>query len=88
MKLKKVDGRMNGHNLFKYYVSFGYNSHQNFCDIREWCWEQWGPSCEFEYWSKINSTNGAWCWVSDKYTKRIYLATDKEGQWFLLKWGS
>jgi len=87
MKLKKVDGRMNGHGTYKYCVNFNYKTAQNFCDIRKWCWEQWGASDDYEFIPKIKDPNIAWCWVNDKYTMRIYLATDKEGQWFLLKWG-
>jgi hypothetical protein len=87
MKLKKIDRRMNGYGMFKYCVNFNYVTLQNFCDIRKWCSEQWGPSDDLEFIEKIKNPNMAWCWVNDQYTMRIYIATDKEAQWFLLKWG-
>jgi hypothetical protein len=85
MKLKKIDRRMNGYGKFKYCINFG--QIQSFCDIRRWCSEQFGLSDDFEFFEKIKEPNTAWCWVNDQYTMRIYLATDKEAQWFLLKWG-
>ena len=87
MKLKKIDRRMNGYGMFKYCVNFNYVTVQNFCDIRKWCSEQWGASDDLEFIEKIKNPNMAWCWVNDQYTMRIYIATDKEAQWFLLKWG-
>ena len=87
MKLKKIDRRMNGYGMFKYCVNFNYVTLQNFCDIRKWCSEQWGPSDDLEFIEKIKNPNMAWCWVNDQYTMRIYIATDKEAQWFILKWG-
>jgi hypothetical protein len=88
MKLKKVDARMNGHGKFKYYANFPYKTDQAFCDVRKWCWEQWGASDDLEFIDKIKDPNQSWSWVNDKYTRRIYLATDKEAQWFILKWGN
>ena len=87
MKLKKIDRRMNGYGKFKYCINFNYTTVQNFCDIRRWCSEQWGASDDLEFFEKIKEPNTAWCWVNDQYTMRIYIATDKEAQWFLLKWG-
>lgn len=78
---------MNGYGMFKYCVNFNYVTVQDFCDIRKWCSEQWGPSDDLEFIEKIKNPNMAWCWVNDQYTMRIYIATDKEAQWFLLKWG-
>jgi len=86
MKLNKIDGRMNGHGVFKHYVNL--TSAQKFSDIRKWCWEQFGPSDDLEFFYKLTDPNIKWSWVNDKYTMRIYLASDAEAQWFLLKWGS
>lgn len=87
MKLKKIDGRMNGFGTFKYCINFNYTTVQQFCDIRKWCWDQWGASDDYEFIGKIKDPNISWSWTNDQYTMRIYLATDKEAQWFLLKWG-
>jgi hypothetical protein len=87
MKLKKIDRRMNGYGKFKYCINFNYVTVQDFCDVRRWCSEQWGASDDFEFLEKIKEPNTVWCWVNDQYTMRIYIATDKEAQWFILKWG-
>lgn len=80
----KLDKRFNGHNFFRYAASFNSLQSDKFCDVRNWCWEQWGPSSEYEYWRP--SRNPAWCWISDDYKLRILLADSKELQWYLLKW--
>jgi hypothetical protein len=88
MKLKRLDRRMNGYGTFKYCVNFNYVTTQDFCDIRKWCAEQWGNSDDLEFIEKIKNPNTTWCWVNDQYTMRIYLATDKEAQWFGLRWSN
>ena len=77
---------MTGHGIFKYYVNFAHNFEQEFCDVRKWCWGQWGASDDYEFLPVIKGPNIAWCWLNDKYTMRIYLASDKEAQWFTLRW--
>ena len=88
MKLKKVNGRMTGHDIFKYCIDFDFRTAQQFSNIRRWCWEQFGPSDDFEFFQKLSDPNIKWCWINDNYKMRIYLASDGEVQWFLLKWGS
>jgi hypothetical protein len=83
----KLDRRHKGFSNFKYYVEFPYSKEiDNFVEQREWCWEQWGPSCEIDVWYKITKSNWAWCWIMDDYRKRLYFATDKEYTFWLLKW--
>jgi hypothetical protein len=81
---------MNGHGHFKWSVTFNGTTADitNFCDQREWCWEQWGPSREYEFWIRTpeDKRNPAYCWIVDKWTIRLYLGSDKEAQWFGLKW--
>lgn len=67
---------------------------QEWFALREWCWETWGPSKEIEDWirgtsfapDKLVSQNTHWCWQNDKYATRIYLTSDKELNWFTLRW--
>ena len=63
---------MNGHGTFKYYVNFNYTTTQEFCDIRKWCWEQWGPSDDLEFIEKIKDPNISWSWLIDKYQNTMY----------------
>lgn len=67
---------------------------QEWFELREWCWTTWGPSKEIEDWLKATmidptthvSQNTHWCWQNDKYATRIYLTSDKELNWFTLRW--
>lgn len=67
--------------------------------LREWCWETWGPSKELDDWLDSLSLAGAnpiapmshnlhWCWQNDKYATRIYLADEKDLNWFTLRWSN
>ena len=61
-------------------------------ELREWAWTTWGPSCERDYWLHIlrynieHTLNTHWCWHTDNGECRLYLRTDKEANWFKLKW--
>lgn len=84
MKLKKLDKRNKGYGHYKFMASFRNKFEQEkFFQVRNWCWEQWGPSSELEF-SEIR--NSAWAWLVDEWEMKIYIATDKEYQWFLLRW--
>lgn len=70
---------------------------QEWFEVREWCWETWGASKELDSWltdrnlainemDKLVGHNAQWCWQNDTYSTRIYLATDKELNWYKLRW--
>lgn len=86
VKLSKLDRRMNGYGSFKYVAKMNRNGPGTalFKEIRNWCWEQWGPSCELEL--HKDTDNPLYCWKMDEFELRVYLATDKEASWFHLKW--
>jgi hypothetical protein len=47
LKLEKLDGRHSGHFFFQYRVwVHGSDRIRDFIQIRNWCWEVWGSSCE------------------------------------------
>jgi hypothetical protein len=79
---------MNGYGEFKYFAEFPSFERDRFCKYRIWCWEQWGPSCEFQLWPKVTDPNPAWCWNNIDYNTRIYFREDSQYSWFLLTWGS
>lgn len=87
MKVKKLDRRMSGHGDFARCVDFSGKEYSRFIEIRNWCWDQWGPSCEYNFWCRISNPNPAWCWLTDEWRTRIYFTSDKEAQWYHLKWG-
>ena len=80
----KLDKRFTGYPQFTRYVEL-YQPDQ-FCEIRNWCWEQWGPSSEYMIYKE--ERNPAWCWISDQYRQRVLFTGEKEYAWFLLKWVS
>ena len=94
MKIKLLDKRMNGYGKFKYGVDFTYNwKGTRFDHARTWCWENYGASVELDIWEDLpeNERNPLWAWDRGQYNKSfrcmIYLATDKEANWFRLRWG-
>lgn len=93
MKLKKLDKRMTGFGLFTHVADFTYGKEdrRKFVEARNWCQEQWGNTCEIDLWQSFNDLqNPAWSWERGEFNKsyrcRIFLATEKEAQWFSLKW--
>lgn len=61
-----------------------------FHEIRDWCIATWGMSCEREHYLSLTakklSANPHWCWHSDFYETKIYLADEKDANWFKLRW--
>lgn len=88
MKAKKIDRRMNGYGEFEYLLEFLKHERENFCKYRIWCWDQWGPSCEFENWDKLKEPNQSWCWGVGEYNSRIYFRDKSQYSWWLLTFGS
>jgi hypothetical protein len=86
MNLKKLDRRNKGYDNFKYMAIFNHKEKEKFCQIRNWCWEQWGAGCEIDFFHTVTSRSNEWSWLIDEFRMNIYIATDKEYQWFLLKW--
>jgi len=87
MKIKKLTKQFRGYGLFKYCEEFSSLDITNFCQKRNWCWEQWGPSSELRICEKYDNHNKKWCWLFDDHRIRIYLGTDAEISWYSLKWG-
>lgn len=105
LQVVRLDKRWAGYRQFRYCINFveHYMSSRNdrlrlFNDIRSWCTDTWGVSCERDIYiilaedlSKAkhdDSLNGHWAWHSDLNTGtfRFYLKTDKEVEFFMLRW--
>lgn len=74
---------------------WGRSSYVQFMALRQSCVEAWGMSCERELYLKIAHEktnemllNNHWAWHSDinNGQYRIYLKSDAERAWLLLKW--
>ena len=84
-KITKLDKRYNGHLRFAYCVSpvtSGIQGAKDLVELRNWCWENYGPSTELEW-----AEQGAiWAWDTQFHHKRIYLKGEAESTFFLLKY--
>lgn len=97
-KINKLDRRHNGNGLWKYYITVKRptttrrEAKNTFFQIRDWAWTTWGPSKELLEWVEdqgnihAHCQNEHWSWQSDIYHVRLYLRTDKELSFFLLRW--
>ena len=101
--VRKTDKRFTGSDILHYVVDIKHGSFpviynkfstgqqlKKFQDVRNWCIETWGMSCEREHYLHLLAddveVNTHWCWHSEFYDIKIYLRTDKEANWFKLKW--
>ena len=81
---KLLDGRYTGNELFQYRIDFNYIQREQFKQIRNWCWETFGPSCELHFLA-VDEIK-VWAWTTDSYRVRLYLKSDKEVNWYKLRW--
>ena len=82
-RLFELDKRYNGHGEFKWAVDNV--STAKMIEIRNWCWETFGPSDEVD--NGIACTPGrVWSWQHTQYITRILLKSDAEATLFKLKW--
>lgn len=102
LKFTKLDKRHRGHDTFKYYVTVSKKVHSYrfktsyvpFFGLRCMCAELWGMSCERDMYLKAQNENRTdllnnhWAWHTDLNNSqyRIYLRSDEEKAWLLLKW--
>ncbi len=86
MKIVKLDRRYTGGRQFDYAVEFThpYKDGELFCDVREWCWQTWGPGRELKFVDVKSTPN--WSFMTDNYRTRIYLSDTQEVEWFTLRW--
>jgi hypothetical protein len=101
-RVSKTDRRHTANHVFKYYaepeLGIGRDNRiERFKELREWCWEMFGPACERDFVvlrPVPNFTTGEtkmqsverWAWYSEFNNLRIYLRGDEEMTFFTLKW--
>jgi hypothetical protein len=93
--VNKLDRRHKGYNQFTHYIvpvwSNTLNDKLKFFEWRNWCWATWGPGMEREQAIEFGSDQyhvGRWAWHTDERQKRLYFATEKELNWFVMTWSS
>lgn len=92
VKFRKLDARFRGYPDFQWMAEAPrYGSWAQrvtiFSEIRRWCWENFGPSDEYDIWYYVGSEsrNPDWSWNFVNGKMRIYL-NDKSYSWAILKW--
>lgn len=63
----------------------------DFVKMRNWCWEQWGPSCEdhvYVWATSQHPVNLHWAWRNNDLDQKCYLyfRGDEELTFFNLSW--
>jgi len=84
MYVTKLDRRYTGSDVFKYCVEFTWLESRKYTEVRQWCWETFGPSAEILY-ARQFYKDAKYAWMSDK-SLRVYLKTEQELEWFNLRW--
>jgi hypothetical protein len=91
----RLDRRHKGYNKYSHYVTPVWSStladKLRYFEWRAWCWNTWGPGLEREAILQFGThltENPKWAWHVDTYSKRLYFASEKELNWFILTWSS
>lgn len=93
--ITKLDRRHKGYSHFSHYITPVWTSSLadklKYFEWRTWCWSTWGPGMEREVILEFGTNlieKPKWAWNVDTYSKRLYFASEKELNWFILTWGS
>jgi hypothetical protein len=99
--ISKINKRFKGAGHWEYLISVPHyrDSRELFFEMREWCWNTWGPSKEISDWMEDTNSdlytpvsfNQSWCWSHDSgtphgVTHRLYIRGEKELVLFKLRW--
>jgi len=94
MQLEKLDGRHALSTFFSHRVRLGTSDIAVYIQIRNWCWENYGPGIDRDtFWAiqyhevmdKLDGFNPKWAWHKDDRKYYIYLK-DELLTYFSLKW--
>jgi hypothetical protein len=94
IKLENLDGRHNASHIFSsraWVLPDGGNARLNFINIREWCWETFGPGVERDLipltFVPGQASPYKWAFHYDPYRNSCYIYLKRELLTaFLLKW--
>ena len=91
--ITKLDRRHTGYSQFTHYINPVWTSSLadkiEFFEWRKWCWETFGPGMERDNASLFGSRQFEacrWAWHTEKSARRLYFASEKELNWFNMKW--
>ena len=91
----KLDKRHKGYQQFTHYIQPIWSSRLEdklkFFEWRNWCWNTWGPGYEREIALEFGDRQFSvcrWAWHTEDRSRRLYFASEKELNWFVLTWSS
>lgn len=98
-KVSKTDKRHTGKEVFGYVCAVQPGKvlklserYALFNEIRDWCIQTWGNSCERDHYLAMYNAgmydriNEHWSWHTEYYETKLYFRTDKQANWFKLRW--
>lgn len=93
--INKLDKRHTGYNQFTHYIVPVYSTRLEdklrFFEWRNWCWATWGPGYERDIAMQLGSRQfevARWAWHTEDKMRRLYFASQKELNWFVLTWAT
>jgi hypothetical protein len=94
-QVTRLDRRHKGYSQFSHYITPVWSSRLEdklkFFEWRNWCWATWGPGVEREVAIDFGSDYypvARWAWHTQDNAKRLYFASEKELNWFVLTWSA
>jgi len=99
--IRKTDRRYTGWQTFAYVVDFRkqpwgmimttdrVERFELFRSVRDWCSQTWGSSVEKQVYLEFkdhSEMNGHWSWDIEGSYFRIFLVSQKDRDWFALRW--
>jgi hypothetical protein len=88
--LEKLDGRHNARRVYSHRIWVRGPSHdrkRNYVQLREWCWETFGPGCERDLIWYNDSSSYRWAFHHDQKSDILYIYLKEEVlTTFVLKW--
>ena len=89
----KLDKRHKGYKQFTHYITPVWTSllsdKLKYFEWRSWCWTTWGPGMERELALELGYNQfdvARWAWHTQDRQRRLYFASEKELNWFVLTW--
>ena len=89
LAIVKLDRRYKAHPHFHYYVEpTGWPKGNNYLELREWCWAQYGPGCHVDMRTAYHVPEAAekykWVWHDEEL--RLYFKDGPELSHLRLAW--
>lgn len=64
-------------NYVAYCIEFPINNFIQFHTFRKWCCDNWGLSCEFNFWIRNQEINNSWAWSTSNQACVLYVKSEE-----------